>query len=271
MNNILLDLMLQDLESSAPQDEREYDSKKDLTAPPESEEDGPRPLEHDPHLLELAKQSAICMHEILGVRYDESSGVDISDVKFVVVVLSLPLGSKLALWVACCRDASYPHPSLNRNAVIFQEDYSGCWITKVIPEGNADRSGKIEAGDQLAAINGASSVGMKVDDICAVISAASSEADSIELTFLRYIGPFRPLESDGASLTQDDASLGIYPLDDLMVEDEKPSSTISIVKPDESKPSKKEPSPKSPKRGVFRKKFKWLSRGKKSQATTKAE
>lgn len=54
----------------------------------------PQSLEDDPRLLELAKQSALCTHEVLGVRYDESRGVDIGDVKFVVVVLSLPLGSK---------------------------------------------------------------------------------------------------------------------------------------------------------------------------------
>ena len=51
-------------------------------------------LEDDPRLLELAKQAALCMHEVLGVHYDESKGVDIGDIKFVVVVLTLPLGRK---------------------------------------------------------------------------------------------------------------------------------------------------------------------------------
>lgn len=167
------------------------------------------------------------------------------------------------------------------DAVIFQEDYSGCWITKIMPEGNADRSGKVEAGDQLAAINGRSSIGMKVDDICAAISAASSESKEIEMTFLRYIGPFLPLESDGASLAgvepnqadDEDASESIYPsplIEELLMDDEKPRSTMSITKSVESKSSTKNVSaPKSPKRGGFRKKFKWLSRGKKQ--TTKAE
>lgn len=150
--------------------------------------------------------------------------------------------------------------------VIFQEDYSGCWITKILAKGNADRSGKIEAGDQLAAINGRSSIGMKVDDICAEISVASSQAKEIELTFLRYIGPFLPLQSDGASLSglakaDDDGSIGSYPL-----EEEKPRSTMSVTK---SLDSKRGNAPKSPKRGGLRKKFKWLSLGKKR--ATKAE
>ena len=80
-----------DVESVAPQDERDYDQKP---LSEEIEECEPQSLEDDPRLLELAKQSALCMHELLGVQYDESRGVDISDVKFVVVVLPLPLGSK---------------------------------------------------------------------------------------------------------------------------------------------------------------------------------
>lgn len=79
---------------SAPRDEREFNSKRAPMAPSTEDEDEPQSLEEDPRLLELAKQSALCMHEILGVQYDESRGVDIGDVKFVVVVLSLPLGSK---------------------------------------------------------------------------------------------------------------------------------------------------------------------------------
>jgi len=46
-------------------------------------------------------------------------------------------------------------------------------------------------GDQLASINGANSIKMKVDDICDAISN-SCDSSQIELVFLRYIGPFRP-------------------------------------------------------------------------------
>lgn len=47
-------------------------------------------------------------------------------------------------------------------------------------------------GDQLAAINGASALKMKVDDICALI-AKSNKPQSVKLVFLRYVGPFIPL------------------------------------------------------------------------------
>jgi hypothetical protein len=75
-----------------PDDEREIDEHFAIVEP-EEEGDG-QSLEDDPRLLELAKQAAQCMHEILGVRYDESHHVDIGDIKFVVVELTLPLGSK---------------------------------------------------------------------------------------------------------------------------------------------------------------------------------
>jgi hypothetical protein len=66
----------------------------------------------------------------------------------------------------------------------------GCFVTKVSPDGSAARSGGVEVGDQLACINGGSSLHMKVDDICAVI-ANSVDPSMVELVFLRYIGPFR--------------------------------------------------------------------------------
>lgn len=63
-------------------------------------------------------------------------------------------------------------------------------MTKVSPDGSAARSGGVEVGDQLACINGANSLHMKVDDICDVI-ANSADPSQVELVFLRYIGPFR--------------------------------------------------------------------------------
>jgi hypothetical protein len=75
--------------------------------------------------------------------------------------------------------------------VIFLENEGGCFVTKVSPDGSANRSGGVEIGDQLAAINGESSARMRVDDICDVI-ARSPTAACVELVFLRYVGPFRP-------------------------------------------------------------------------------
>ena len=67
----------------------------------------------------------------------------------------------------------------------------GCVVTKVSPEGSASRSGGVEVGDQLAAINGTTSIDMKVDDICNLI-AKSPNPKFVELVFLRYQGPLRP-------------------------------------------------------------------------------
>lgn len=63
-------------------------------------------------------------------------------------------------------------------------------VTKVSPEGSASRSGGVEVGDQLAAINGTTSIDMKVDDICNLI-AKSPNPKFVELVFLRYQGPIR--------------------------------------------------------------------------------
>lgn len=87
-----------------------------------------------------------------------------------------------------------------------------------MPNGNADLHGGLEAGDQLAAINGNSSIGMKVDDICAAMGEASARARVVELTFLRYIGPCRPLETVGQNVAEEDAS--IPPVDDAPSEGE---------------------------------------------------
>ena len=151
-------------------------------------------------------------------------------------------------------------------SVIFQEDYSGCWITKILPEGNADLSGKIEAGDQLAAINGMSAIGMKVDDICASISDASTNSSDIELTFLRYIGPFRTMESNSpVPHSEIGGDNDLYPSSELLVEDDRPRSTMSISKSLDLKSSKRGTAVKSPKRSGLKQKLKWLTRGKKTK------
>lgn len=64
-------------------------------------------------------------------------------------------------------------------------------MTQVSPNGSAARSGGVEVGDQLAAINGISSIEIKVDGIITAISAAPDKK-CIELMFVRYEGPFRP-------------------------------------------------------------------------------
>jgi hypothetical protein len=75
--------------------------------------------------------------------------------------------------------------------VVFLENDGGCFVTQVSPDGSAARSGGVEVGDQLAAINGISSINMKVDDICTAISNAP-DTKCVELMFVRYHGPFRP-------------------------------------------------------------------------------
>lgn len=166
--------------------------------------------------------------------------------------------------------------------VIFQEDYSGCWVTKVMPDGNAGQSGRVEPGDQLAAIGGRSSVGMKVDDICDAIAEASSRSKQIELTFLRYVGPFQPLPSDGEpgrsirvrQMDDEDESDDAYPSqeDSVAFEDDKQRSTVSVTKPFHSKSARKKPQQESTpsKRGSLRKKFQWL-RGRGKKNASKAE
>jgi len=79
----------------------------------------------------------------------------------------------------------------DKHQVIFLENDGGCFVTKVSPDGSAALSRRVEVGDQLASINGISSIKMKVDDICDVVGE-SSNPNKIKLIFLRYIGPFRP-------------------------------------------------------------------------------
>jgi PDZ domain len=174
-------------------------------------------------------------------------------------------------------------PIVLRAEVIFQEDYSGCWVTTVMPDGNAGQSGRVEPGDQLAAIDGRSSIGMKVDDICDAISEASSRSKQIELTFLRYVGPFQPLPSGsgpGHSIRFKQMDHGVdsddtYPSqeeDTVVLEDDKSRSTVCVTKPFNSSPARKKPQQESApsKRGSFRKKFQWL-RGRGKKNASKAE
>jgi predicted metalloprotease with PDZ domain len=75
--------------------------------------------------------------------------------------------------------------------VVFLENDGGCFVTQVSPVGSAARSGGVEVGDQLAAINGTSSIRMDVDGICTAISNAPDKK-CVEMMFVRYQGPLRP-------------------------------------------------------------------------------
>eukprot|EP00542_Grammatophora_oceanica_P017742 CAMPEP_0194038896 /NCGR_PEP_ID=MMETSP0009_2-20130614/11105_1 /TAXON_ID=210454 /ORGANISM="Grammatophora oceanica, Strain CCMP 410" /LENGTH=884 /DNA_ID=CAMNT_0038681555 /DNA_START=112 /DNA_END=2766 /DNA_ORIENTATION=- len=129
-------------------------------------------LEDDPRLTDLALHTCRSMHRLNGMVFDDTSEVNvITLVKFAYVKIGLPLG------------------------ILFQENGGGCWVAKIFENGNADKvtaSDGVNVGDQLAAINGVSCIEFKVDDICEMI-AASDDKSEIELTFLRYDGPLRPL------------------------------------------------------------------------------
>lgn len=70
-------------------------------------------------------------------------------------------------------------------------------MTRILPSGNAAKTGGVELGDQLAAVNGVSAIKAKVDEVCTLVSE-TAESSAVELTFLRYIGPLRalPIETE---------------------------------------------------------------------------
>lgn len=121
-------------------------------------------LDKDLRLIELAVESARSFHKLRGLVYDESDVDIVADIKFIVADLQLPLG------------------------LIFQENDSGCWVTKVLTDGSAIKK-SIQVGDQLAAIDGKSAIRLNVEDIAIAIRQKKSKP--FELTFLRYIGPIR--------------------------------------------------------------------------------
>lgn len=128
-------------------------------------------LEEDIRLVDLAVQAARSMHKLKGFEFDESCDINIvSDIKFSVVDLTMPFG------------------------LIFQENEVGCWITKVLPGGNAEKCATIQVGDQLAAIDGVSAINLKVHEMAQIVKSkgVTLAESTVELTFLRYIGPLRP-------------------------------------------------------------------------------
>lgn len=123
-------------------------------------------LEEDRRLVELATEAARSIHRIKGCDFDDTYEIDFSkEIKFIVVDLELPLG------------------------LVFQEHDVACWVTKVLPKGSASLNGKVQVGDQLAAIDGRSAISMRVGDVASLIG---EKDPAVELTFMRYVGPIRP-------------------------------------------------------------------------------
>jgi hypothetical protein len=151
-------------------------------------------IEEDPRTAHLALHAAKSLHQTQGVQFDDSYRISLhEDLQISVVELKLPLGCKYLDAVIGRQPGHFlTHFSFRFLCeVIFLENEGGCFVTKVAPDGSAARSGGVEIGDQLAAINGESCARMKVDDICDAISR-SPTTTCIETVFLRYIGPFRP-------------------------------------------------------------------------------
>lgn len=125
-------------------------------------------LEEDTRLMELAAQAAASWHELQGYVLDPNYEMNIvGDIKFSVVDLALPLG------------------------LVFQENDGGCWVTQLLTDGHAAKSGGVVVGDQLAAVDGKSTVRFKVHEVATLVRSKSNQA-TLELTFLRYVGPLRP-------------------------------------------------------------------------------
>jgi len=126
-------------------------------------------LDQDLRLIQLATESARSFHKMHGYEFDETKEVDImNDIKFVVADMKLPMG------------------------MVFQENPSGCWITRIMPEGSAART-SVEIGDQLAAIDGISAIHMKVDQVADVVR---TKKNGFELTLLRYVGKLNTSHPD---------------------------------------------------------------------------
>ena len=73
-------------------------------------------------------------------------------------------------------------------------------MTRVFKNGNAANckgGNGVEVGDQLAGVNGNSTIKMKVDEICTMISESPNPKE-IELTFIRYVGAIRPAQNGQA-------------------------------------------------------------------------
>lgn len=157
--------------------------------------------DEDSYLLQQALAAARAIHHVQGVEYDETQEINVlTDIKFVVVTVSLPLGCEFSLhcFVLFYFATTYLFiECANRHllaficAVLFQEHEIGVWVSRVVPDGNGAKKG-VQHGDQLAAINGNSSVHTTIDEVASSISSTPKDM-GVELTFLRYVGPLRPV------------------------------------------------------------------------------
>ena len=128
-------------------------------------------------LLAAVNAAAITLHEQHGEVFDNSYDIDVSsDVKFVVVTASLPLG------------------------VLFKENIGGCFVSRVFQSAHqamvATEEGEtVQVGDQLTAIDGKSAIFKTVPQVCSMMSTCD-DTQHIEITFLRYIGDLHPMSQD---------------------------------------------------------------------------
>lgn len=142
--------------------------------------------DEDNYLLQQAMAAARAIHHVQGVEYDKTQDINGStDIKFVVATVSLPLGCEsLMSW---CRLLCYyfhmvllTQNSITRisPSVLFQEHEIGVWVSRVVPDGNGAKKG-FQHGDQLAAINGNSSVHTTIDEVSSTISGGRAWIDQI--------------------------------------------------------------------------------------------
>lgn len=165
--------------------------------------------------------------------------------------------------------------------MLFKENDCGCWVANVFPTGNAAKLSPddvILIGDQLAAVDGRSALAMNVDDICSLISKAKN-TQSIELTFLRYVGSVSNKlgnEERDTEIPDDDAErvTAESPIARTPVDDKEPSmpweehffDTMHKMLPisrNEEKKIAKRPARKNATPPVGKNGFKWFGRSSK--------
>lgn len=150
--------------------------------------------------------------------------------------------------------------------VLFHENDGGCWITKIFPDGNASKTGGVEVGDQLAAINGISAIKLKVDQICTLITEAPNPKE-IELTFIRYTGELHPLpvsNKEQFEITRNQSLPKKSPMGNPRSVRQKPKSEDVEPKREMSLKPKNKAQVPSQQATESKRGFKWFGRGKKN-------
>jgi len=131
------------------------------------------------------------------------------------------------------------------NTVLFQEHEIGVWVSRVVPDGNGAKQG-VQHGDQLAAINGNSSVHTTIDEVASTISC-TTDGEGVELTFLRYVGPLRPIPGsiiqEGFEVTDTRTTLPKKTIDDT---DKKSKRRLFSKMKSSSKVNNSDTPPSSP-------------------------